>query len=750
MELTRREFLKLSCMTAATLALGGCGLPVQQALVSQLDMPEYRLPGESRWFATTCGECSSGCGLSVRVADGRAKKLEGLTLHPVNHGKVCARGHSSLQALYNPDRIQGPMKQEGEQLSVVSGWDEAIKILSGQMEAGMKKPGSILLITESLHGSLGALIVSLAQRIGAKIWVLDFPGTYVERSVMKEITGKQVLPYFQLKDADYVVNFGSDFLGTGNSVVHDNWEYGEFRQGRGRKRGILVSFSPRMNMTVANSDRWVPVSPGWEGLVALGIGNLLMESGRKPKGGKVWPQWARSVTLDYISKGSGVPVDLIKRLAQKLILADYPFAVGGFENYACSNGLFSLWVIQMLNNLLTGSASYYEPDYLVSLPSASMDLKKVSQSIFLSTKDAVKELESGKFKTSWIINANPVYVLPKKLNVEALLRKVPARVVFAPYLNETTPLAEWVLATQSWLEEWGDSSLSGPYGQRDSNNGDIKNRVETIYGLRQPVVEARSGSMSVGDILLAAITKGSETLKKGFNWDSMQSLLKSRFSKEDWDVALSRAGVWNDYTADWELYGGVLPKFPPPTVSPKGKIPSGISPWEHIKGVKLTDIQEPHFNGNGFVLIPFLSHALHDGRVANRPWMQELPDPMTSVSWNSWIEMHTSVAEKLGIERGDVVKVTSPLGTIEVPSFPSPGIHPDAVAIPVGTGHFNYGQYANRGVNPLSFITPAWLGNTGELAWISTRVRLEKTLNKVTLITLDTRVNNLHREALPH
>jgi anaerobic selenocysteine-containing dehydrogenase len=127
----RREFLRIGGISAAALALGGCARPVETALVSQVDMPEFRLPGKARYFATTCQDCRGGCGVAVKVVDGRAKKIEGIPTHPISHGKVCARGQSVLQALYNPDRLFVP-RRGGKDRS----WDEVLGELAGQMQAG--------------------------------------------------------------------------------------------------------------------------------------------------------------------------------------------------------------------------------------------------------------------------------------------------------------------------------------------------------------------------------------------------------------------------------------------------------------------------------------------------------------------------------------------------------------------------------------------------------------------------------------
>src|SRR3990170_1044137 len=109
--LSRREFLKIAAgaMVVTNLALSARSI----ALEPYVRPPEEALPGQATWYASTCRQCPAGCGIVVRVINGRAKKIEGNPLHPLNHGKLCARGQAGLQVLYNPDRLKNAVRQTG-------------------------------------------------------------------------------------------------------------------------------------------------------------------------------------------------------------------------------------------------------------------------------------------------------------------------------------------------------------------------------------------------------------------------------------------------------------------------------------------------------------------------------------------------------------------------------------------------------------------------------------------------------------
>jgi anaerobic selenocysteine-containing dehydrogenase len=129
---------------------------------------------------------------------------------------------------------------------------------------------------------------------------------------------------------------------------------------------------------------------------------------------------------------------------------------------------------------------------------------------------------------------------------------------------------------------------------------------------------------------------------------------------------------------------------------------------------------------NSFHLVTFATH-LGDGSGANRPWLQETPDPMTTITWNSWVEINPQVAEELDIHHDDVVLVKSAAGEIEATAYLYPAIRPDTIAIPFGQGHTALGRYAEgRGVNPMDLIEVK-VNEAGELAVGDTLVTIEKT-----------------------
>jgi formylmethanofuran dehydrogenase subunit D len=149
-------------------------------------------------------------------------------------------------------------------------------------------------------------------------------------------------------------------------------------------------------------------------------------------------------------------------------------------------------------------------------------------------------------------------------------------------------------------------------------------------------------------------------------------------------------------------------------------------------GVLGADLQvkAAEFSGEGeFFFLPFVSPTLGEAG-ANKPWLQELADPTTTVMWNTWVEINPETAHELGIDDDDVVRIVSEAGAVEASVYKYPGIRPDTIAMPFGQGHTAYGVYAQgRGVNPADLFGPHF-NEAGDLAFAGMKVKIEKTGQK--------------------
>src|SRR5512140_877534 len=156
----RRNFLKIAGAATVATALPGCTPKEPKSLIPYIIPDEEIIPGRSVIYATVCRECPAGCGMNIRVREGRATKAEGNPLHPVNRGALCARGQASLQGLYNPDRIQTPLRKTETGKWERIGWEEAETLLVEKLQQAIRdgKGKNVAWVSPLVSGTLDGLI----------------------------------------------------------------------------------------------------------------------------------------------------------------------------------------------------------------------------------------------------------------------------------------------------------------------------------------------------------------------------------------------------------------------------------------------------------------------------------------------------------------------------------------------------------------------------------------------------------------
>jgi len=266
--LRRREFLLASSAAAGAVLFSGCVPPPREMEgESRVLLAEDLLSAYDNWYATTCRGCAAGCGVVVRVVDGRARKLEGNPEHPLNRGKLCARGQAMVQEQYHPDRVRGPLQrsaaERGRGAFQSVGWSVALDALIAQLSTLRDNghAGDVTLITPPVGAHEAFLVQRFAASYGLKWLSFEAISEAPLREAVRRVFGFDRLPWFDVANARTVLSIGADFVGGWLSPVRFGIEYGTFRQG-GRPRGHLIHVDTHFSPTAANADEWVWVQPG--------------------------------------------------------------------------------------------------------------------------------------------------------------------------------------------------------------------------------------------------------------------------------------------------------------------------------------------------------------------------------------------------------------------------------------------------------------------------------------------------------
>lgn len=712
----RRTFLQLTGMTAAGAALSGCQAGNEKLIPFLVPPDEGVTPGLANYYASSCRSCPAGCGILVRVSEGRAKKIEGNPRHPVNRGKLCARGQAALQQLYHPDRIRQPLKRSGArgtgEFAKIT-WTEALDLLATRLKKlqQQQRPEALALLTPAFGGSLEALGARFMASFGS-------PHHYRHellspdwlRQASRANYGLERLPYYDLAETRYLLSFGADFIDSHLSPVHYGLGFGRMRQGRATVRGHFTYVGGRMSLTGASADRWLPARPGSEGILALGLARLILVEGLQDAAALAQAGLRPEELLDQLDSYSpaevaaqtGLSEQAVREVAREFATTRPALALAGEGVATLGNGPAALQAIQLLN-LLSGSLNQpggiYPDAAGADFPSLLTDLAPL-----------LGVLEQGRIELA-LVYGNPLHTVPAASGLQQALAKVPYLVSFSSLLDDTALQADLILPDHTPLESWGD--VIPQAGSRSP-----------VLGLQQPVVRPLYDTRPYPEVLLTLAGELGGSMAAALPHPSylgfLQESVKGRIQLADGE----------DFSASWVALlqqGGIFEQ----------PVPSERFRWS--AGSKLAQAQPPDFAGEEqffpLLLQVYPSTALYDGRGAPLPWLQQLPDPMTTVVWGSWVEINPQTAASLGIVQGDLVSVSSPHGSLRLPAVIYPGIRPDLLAIPLGQGQQGGGRYAQgRGINPLALLGPA--PNLPEAGpWQATRAQIALAPGKAELVT---------------
>lgn len=724
-EIDRRSFLKIVGVggaAAGASTLAGCSYP-ETYLYSSVTAPaDGSIPGVPTYYATTCRECPAACGLVVQVREGRAIKVEGNPGHPVSRGKSCALGQASLQGLYNPDRIGKPLARDGQGGMRHITWDEAVRILVDKLaELRRTGQGRTVFLTEHLTGSLEKLVAAwLAQAAGggrALAWEPVAAGPLV--AATRAAFGLEEVPRFDFAKARHLVSFGADFLDTWLSPLEQSRGFAAMHAFTGRGRpGVFVAVEPRRSLTGANADEWVAPKAGTEGLIALAMAHVIVKENLGPANARRSDALRRALDAyapQAVEAVADVPAATIERLARDFAGARPSLAVGGGAAAQGPNATATLVAVHVLNAV----AGNVGETVLIGGGERLAGLASGRQ-----MADLVQAMKAGEVPALFVHGANPAYDTPAALGFAAAMAKVPFKVSFSPYMDETTAKCDLVLPDRHFLESWGDAV------PRDG-----------VYGIVQPVMTPVPGfdTRPMGDVLIASARASGDPVAAAFPQESFDAYVKA-----EWQALKARVQPQGDLDTWWRGVlerGGVYVEAPAPRRAElQGRAAELLPP-----------ASPPALGEGDLTLVVYPSPHLRDGRGANRPWLQELPDPVTKIVWWSWVEMHPETAERLGVRVGqeveldqgrgillpfptnrssivrDIVAIETPQGRIEAPVYLNPHIRLDTVAVALGQGHEEYGRYAKgRGVNPMRVLPATTDAESGGFAFV-TAVRVSKT-----------------------
>ncbi len=786
--LNRRQFLKLSAIAGGSAAVMGS---LQAALnVTPVVAEEGVLKTSAKddIVPSVCLLCPSGCGVLARVADGRVVKLEGNPMHPINQGALCPKGQAAPELLYNPDRLGVPLRQAGErgsgQWEPIT-WDEAIQTVAQKLaslrDAG--QPEQAAFLYGETRGQMRPLIERFMQVIGSPN-AISHDSLNIEAAKLANYYTQGVydLPAYDLENSHYVLSFGANLLEAGRTPQRMIIGYAFLRRGR-TDRGKVVIIDPRQGISGAKADEWVPIVPGTDGALALGLANVIIRSGLvdsdfihnysfgfedfKDEAGKQHKGFKNFVLENYdparVEQITGVPTTTISRLAGEFAgnlpaVAILP-GKGGLLNGSV-NGLYAAMAIHMLNALVGSidrpggvlTQRYFPCTDWPDLPSDPVAEKgrsaerldgagtrfPLARHAYQAVADRI--LEGYPLEALFLYDANPVYEAPGGMRFVDAFRKVPFIVSFASFIDESAQYADLILPEPTFLERWQDDAIEG-VGYPG-------------VGLRQPVIEPLYDTMNSGDFLLRVAQSLGNPIAGAFPWTGFEELLQDRLQNigTDWET-LKELGVWltpgyrfarrgsekwvaevvgrdrvsSPHDGRFDFYSRelncVLGALDKEALKALGLSQSGDAIFiPHHEPVAYTgDPEEYPLTLNVITLMSLGPYSA----AANLPSLQEISGMTVGEMWDSWLEMNPETAAEHHLQDGEQVWIESLFGRARTKLRLVKGLRPDVVNLPYNQGHTAVGRWAkNRGINGLALLNPASEPVTGLAAFTNTQVKV--------------------------
>ncbi|MGE0159635.1 MAG: molybdopterin-dependent oxidoreductase [Gemmatimonadales bacterium] len=695
----RRDFLKVVGVTGAGATVAGCSTGDVERLLPYVVAPEEITPGVATWYTTVCGGCAAGCGMWVRTREGRAVKIEGNPAHPISEGGMCARGHATLQHLYNPDRFHGPMIREGAVFRQGT-WDEAERLLAARLQRARNPQntvdrGDVLLIAGHTGPTMSRLLDEFVGALGGRRVNYDAVSDAPLVEAARIAYGIAGAPIYDIAAARLLVSFGNDFIDFGPSSVEHNKGLARMSavNDETHAKGRFVFLGPRLSVTGLNADEWIPIRPGSEAAVALGIAAAIAGPGAAGPYANLLSAYSPARAAEE----AGVSEEAIVALAERFRSEGPSLALGPGAGAHHRNATAANLAVMILNQVAgnVGTTVHYREGTRVAAGAAS------------DMQAAIQAMAAGQIGVAIVHGPNPAYSLPEAAGFREAFDRVPFKVSFATAMDETSAMADLILPDAHFLESWGDSAPRAG-----------------VLSIQQPVMSRVPlfDSKQSGDVLLSVLSV--------MNLRSATGGSGAAATFYEYLRAAHAQSFGPDFEAGWReaLRTGVVTTAVPAAPAPALRAPDRALAFE-----------APALDGGGELsLLVHPSPRYGGGEFANSAWMQELPDPVSKIVWHSWLEINPVTAEARGLVNGDVVTVTSPHGSVELPVWLYRGIREDSVALAMGNGHTAMGRYADgHGVNALDLLPAESEQPSGAMLTVATTVTIEPTGERRRLVMTD-------------
>ena len=723
--MSRRDFLKAGIAATGTLAVGQM-LPAKVAQSARAS-GQVNAAGDGV-ISTMCEMCVWRCGVLAKIKDGRVVKLDGNPEHPHSRGNLCPRGQSGLMNTYDPDRVLTPLirvGRRGEGLFRKASWDEALDTVASNMLRIKEQYGPEAMVFSSTHNLSQIQFENLLYGFGSPNYGTQRSLCFNAMITAFALTYGIEEPSRAYEDVEYILMVGRNMM-----EAISTSETAELVEAvaRGAK---LVYLDPRFTKTASKSAEWIPIRPGTDAAFLLAMIHVIIIEEladcefvkQYVVGCDELPAAMQDYTPEWAETKTGVPADVIRRIAREYAAAGKnALAHPGWRTSNFINSFQTERAIATLNalsgNVLTpGGCLVAESPESSAVPlgkppqpayprisALRLDgvpwkypLVPLKLGVFQEMREAILTGQPYQGRGWFIARQNPVLSLPDRQRTLEAMGKLDFIAVVDIILNDTAWFADVVLPEASYLERFDPLYV-----------------IEGKVFVRQPVIEAQGEARSA----LWIYKELGKRLNLGdyFQYGDEEDYLRQQLAPLDLDLEELRRKGYLEPEIERENGGEIVFN------TPSGKIEVYSQTLENAGFPAWPTWEEPPLPkpGEFYLLTGKVGQHTQMG-TQNNALLHKYEDPP-----RIWI--HTSVAEERGIRTDDLVRVTSPVGEVEVYALVTEAIRPDCVSMTPGYGHLSkglrtaYGNGASDSVLHVTYTDPV----SGGQALSQTFVRVEK------------------------
>lgn len=642
--LSRRRFLALLGASAAFAAAGCSNYRGKGNIIPYNKKPEEITIGIPNYYASTCTGCVSACGILVKTREGRPIKIDGNPDHPLSKGKICAKGQASIMNLYNPERLKEPMIQAGGNF-VPSSWDNVNTKIKEALNSAKADGKTIAFISHSIISPTFKKVLEDFQKIYpvARLYTYEVFNRSTRKSAWEKSYGVKDIPALRLDQAKVILSLESDFLGTDLNHIENTRLFTSRRDViNGEEFNRLYVVEGATTLTGFNADYRIRLrTDAIEEFVLSLLSELIVK--RKVS---VFSNDAQilsklsSYSLDEFGAKHHLDIKVLNYLVEDLVKNQGASLVMAGDILPESTHI----AVNFLNEVIGATRLYSREN-------------EFSEIMPLSTREELGTLmsliNSGNVDVVIHLDSNPVYHLPQDYNYRELLKKVRSVITITEMMNESAEVSNYILPLSDPLESWGD------YKTRRG-----------FYSLQQPVIAPLYNTRQKEELLL-------EWAGMIYSVNLYHDYLRINWEKSVYPMLASSVPFNKFWYAS--LHDGVA------FIQEK----SEQSAWTFAKDAF---VKSSHMKAaDGYVLLLQDNNTVGDGRFASNGWLQELPHPISKVTWDNYAAVSPQAAAELSLNTGDILEISVENRKQNFPVFVQPGLADKVIEVSLGYGRTSAG-----------------------------------------------------------